>query len=153
MSDTPPDVPAGWHTDPQGRHELRDWDGSKWTDHVSDAGVTSSDPVTPKKALFSRIESAVTIGDDQNDAAKDKVRGQVDGDGLLGTGVNARTGAGGGALFSEPVLVVNQTTKLVELNNEYSVYDQDANTIATVARSGSHRSNRRLASCRASTSS
>lgn len=38
-------VPAGWHTDPSGRHELRYWDGSDWTDHVSDAGKTKTDPL------------------------------------------------------------------------------------------------------------
>jgi len=136
MSDTPSDVPAGWHPDPQGRHELRYWDGAKWTDHVSDSGVTATDPVTPKKSLFSRIEEAVTVGDDQDDDAKDKVRRQVDGEGMFGTGVNARTDRGGGALFSEPVLVVNQKTKIIELNNQYSVYDQDGNVIATVNQVG-----------------
>jgi uncharacterized protein YxjI len=136
MSDTPAESPAGWHPDPQGRHELRYWDGAKWTDHVSDAGVTAKDAVTPKKSLFARIESAVTIGDDHSDAAKEKVKGQVDGQGRFGTGVQARTEAGGGSLFTEAVLVVNQKTKLIELSNQYSVYDQDGNVIATVNQVG-----------------
>jgi uncharacterized protein DUF2510 len=33
-----------WHPDPTGRHEMRYWDGARWTDHVSDAGVQSVDP-------------------------------------------------------------------------------------------------------------
>ncbi len=136
MSDTPAEAPADWHPDPQGRHEMRYWDGAKWTDHVSNAGVTSKDAVVPKKSLFARLESAVTIGDDESDSTKDKVKGQVDGDGLFGTGVNARTERGGGALFSEPVLVVNQKTKLIELSNQYSVYDQDGTVIATVNQVG-----------------
>lgn len=37
--------PAGWHADPRGRHELRYWDGSAWTEHVSDGGVQATDPV------------------------------------------------------------------------------------------------------------
>lgn len=37
--------PAGWHPDPRGRHELRYFDGQAWTDHVSDQGATSRDPV------------------------------------------------------------------------------------------------------------
>ena len=82
MSDTPAEAPADWHPDPQGRHEMRYWDGAKWTDHVSNAGVTSKDAVVPKKSLFARLESAVTIGDDESDSTKDKVKGQVDGDGL-----------------------------------------------------------------------
>lgn len=36
---------AGWMPDPSARHQLRYWDGSAWTDHVSDQGVTSSDPI------------------------------------------------------------------------------------------------------------
>jgi uncharacterized protein YxjI len=103
---------------------------------VSDAGVTAKDAVTPKKSLFARIESAVTIGDDHSDAAKEKVKGQVDGQGRFGTGVQARTEAGGGSLFTEAVLVVNQKTKLIELSNQYSVYDQDGNVIATVNQVG-----------------
>jgi hypothetical protein len=38
---------AAWHPDPGGRHELRYWDGSAWTDHVSDNGVTGIDPLPP----------------------------------------------------------------------------------------------------------
>ncbi len=37
---------AAWHPDPTGRHELRYWDGSQWTDHVSDNGVQSTSPLT-----------------------------------------------------------------------------------------------------------
>lgn len=35
--------PGGWHPDPYRRHEFRWWDGTAWTDHVSDAGVASLD--------------------------------------------------------------------------------------------------------------
>jgi hypothetical protein len=55
VSTTPEDVPsppgptmqghpAEWATDPTGRHEYRYWDGTTWTSHVSDAGVTGTDP-------------------------------------------------------------------------------------------------------------
>lgn len=40
----PPPVPAGWHGDPYRAHELRYWDGSRWTEHVSNGGVVSADP-------------------------------------------------------------------------------------------------------------
>ena len=36
--------PAGWRPDPFGRFEVRYWNGSEWTDHVSRAGVTTRDP-------------------------------------------------------------------------------------------------------------
>jgi Domain of unknown function (DUF4041)/T5orf172 domain/Protein of unknown function (DUF2510) len=34
-----------WHPDPMGRHQLRFWDGTVWSEHVSDNGVTSIDPL------------------------------------------------------------------------------------------------------------
>jgi hypothetical protein len=37
-------MPPQWHPDPSGRHELRYWNGTTWTDDVSDNGVTSTDP-------------------------------------------------------------------------------------------------------------
>jgi hypothetical protein len=41
---TTPAVPAGWYHDPAGRYELRYWDGSAWTEHVSRAGQQYTDP-------------------------------------------------------------------------------------------------------------
>ncbi|MFT5026981.1 MAG: hypothetical protein ACI9CV_001744, partial [Ilumatobacter sp.] len=35
---TPPD----WHPDPNGRADLRYWDGAAWTEHVSTGGVQST---------------------------------------------------------------------------------------------------------------
>ena len=37
--------PGAWHPDPSGRHELRWWDGTRWTEHVSDRGATSTDAI------------------------------------------------------------------------------------------------------------
>jgi hypothetical protein len=39
-----PAVPAGWYADPAARFELRYWDGSTWTEHVSRAGQQFTDP-------------------------------------------------------------------------------------------------------------
>jgi hypothetical protein len=38
-------TPAAWHPDPTARHEMRYWDSTRWTEHVSDAGVQATDPV------------------------------------------------------------------------------------------------------------
>ena len=38
-----PAVPAGWYADPAGRYELRYWDGTTWTEHVSRAGQQYTD--------------------------------------------------------------------------------------------------------------
>ncbi len=32
---------AGWFADPSGRHQLRYWNGARWTEHVSDSGTQS----------------------------------------------------------------------------------------------------------------
>ncbi|POX43215.1 Scramblase [Streptomyces sp. Ru73] len=48
----------------------------------------------------------------------------------------APAGPGGGSLFTEPVLVVNQKAKLIEMTNEYSVFDQHGNTIGSVVQVG-----------------
>jgi hypothetical protein len=37
-------TPARWFRDPFGRYELRYWDGNKWTEHVSQHGLTNTDP-------------------------------------------------------------------------------------------------------------
>ena len=41
----PPSVPAAWHADPSGRHQLRYWDGEAWTEHISNDGTASFDPI------------------------------------------------------------------------------------------------------------
>lgn len=51
---------ASWQSDPLHRHELRWWDGERWTGHVSDAGVNGDDPVqmdgtTPAPAVTSPV--------------------------------------------------------------------------------------------------
>lgn len=40
----PPSAPPGWVSDPHRRYELRYWDGTGWTHHVSSAGVQTTDP-------------------------------------------------------------------------------------------------------------
>lgn len=37
-------APAGWYADPSRRFELRYWNGTKWTEHVSRGGQQSTDP-------------------------------------------------------------------------------------------------------------
>jgi hypothetical protein len=39
-----PDTAASWKPDPGNVHELRWWDGTRWTEHVLDAGRPSTDP-------------------------------------------------------------------------------------------------------------
>jgi tetratricopeptide (TPR) repeat protein len=37
--------PPGWHADPTARHQHRYWDGTRWSEHVSNNGVTSIDTI------------------------------------------------------------------------------------------------------------
>jgi putative membrane protein len=39
----PAAIPSGWYADPSGRHELRYWRDGRWTEHVSNHGVTAVD--------------------------------------------------------------------------------------------------------------
>ena len=46
--------PAGWYRDPSRRHEHRYWDGARWTDHVSNKGITTSDPIRDRGSPVAR---------------------------------------------------------------------------------------------------
>lgn len=37
--------PPNWYPDPAGHHQMRFWDGTTWSSHVSDNGVPSEDPL------------------------------------------------------------------------------------------------------------
>ncbi|CAB4857827.1 unannotated protein [freshwater metagenome] len=119
--------PANWHPDPMNRHQLRYWDGSQWTEHVSDNGVTGVDPVQAKG--LDRLEQALTIGN-EGDAAK--IAAQVSDTGWRGAGVTGAAFQGAGSLFTEPILVVNQKAKIIELTNQYSVFNAQGQQVASV---------------------
>ena len=36
---------GSWYTDPTGRFASRYWDGTRWTEHVSDGDMTTTDPL------------------------------------------------------------------------------------------------------------
>jgi hypothetical protein len=42
--------PARWVSDPFGRHEVRYWNGKRWTEHVADKGVQATDPPVRRSA-------------------------------------------------------------------------------------------------------
>jgi hypothetical protein len=55
-------APAGWFADPGRRHELRYWDGQRWTEHVSDRGIPGVDTVPVAEGPRSRPPDAA-VGD------------------------------------------------------------------------------------------
>ncbi|MFJ9723721.1 phospholipid scramblase-related protein [Streptomyces sp. NPDC101209] len=113
---------AGWYPDPHGAPQtLRYWDGAQWTQHTQAGGQ-------PQAAAQHIPQQAVP----QQPAGPDpRVQRQVQ----QQAGV-APSGPGGGSLFTEPVLVVNQKAKLIELTNEYTVMDQNGNQIGSVTEVG-----------------
>ena len=67
------DNEAGWQPDPTGKHDHRYWDGSQWTENVSDAGVASTDPydaaeADPAAPLGSTEPTIVTPVGDSTDS-------------------------------------------------------------------------------------
>ncbi|WP_328676262.1 phospholipid scramblase-related protein [Streptomyces sp. NBC_01261] len=112
-------TPAGWYPDPHGAPQtLRYWDGVKWTDHTNadQQGQAAQQPqAVPQQQA----------GPDPR--AQRQVKQQVQQQAGVAGG-----GPGGGSLFTEPVLVVNQKAKLIELTNEYKVMDQNGNVIGSV---------------------
>jgi uncharacterized protein YxjI len=54
---------------------------------------------------------------------------------LARAGADAGSG-GGGTIFTEPVLVVNQKAKIIEVNNEYAIFDGQARQIGAVRQVG-----------------
>ena len=118
MTDTGSHGP-NWYPDPMGRHEYRWYDGTNWTDQVSSHGRQSTDALTTP---------ATTV---VSDVKQERIT-----QGLARAGVEAGAVAGGGTLFTEPVLVVAQKAKLIELSNEYAIHDQNGNQIGAVREVG-----------------
>lgn len=121
MSDTGGNPPAGWHPDPFGRHEHRWWDGAQWSDQVSSHGRQSVDPPSAGQGPTAPVVNH----------SPERIQRQV----AQQAGV-APTAQGGGTLFTEPVLVVNQKAKLIEINAEYGIFSQQGNQIGAVRQVG-----------------
>ncbi|MEM7143308.1 MAG: phospholipid scramblase-related protein [Actinomycetota bacterium] len=111
---------ADWYPDPGGVHELRYHDGTQWTEHVSNHGKQST-------ASLHDAGAVPTTG-----MSQEKIQAQV----AAKAGIDPAAASGGGTLFSEPVLVVNQKAKLLELNSEYAVYDQNGTQIGAIRQVG-----------------
>ena len=121
-------TPADWYPDPMGRHELRYWDGEIWTEHISSHGRQSTDPVEglPKTVVGVQAPEKVQrqIEKHQNQSVK---RGVPSGPPAF---------ASGGSLLTEPIVVVNQKMKLIEVNTEFALFDSNGQQVGAVRQVG-----------------
>lgn len=106
---------------------MRWWDGRQWTQHVQptqQAQPTQQQHGTPDA-------SAIELGfggTGNTGSVQHQIQHQAE--------VGGQVAGGGGTLFSEPILVVNQKAKLVEMANDYAVYDQNGRQLGSVRQTG-----------------
>lgn len=142
-------TPEAWHADPTGRFEYRWWDGTAWTASVSTGGVTQNDPLQASA-------DASQTGSQLPGSAAPPPPGQADQTGYVpagnvpgakiqaqaakavsrSPGSSSNPATAGYDLLNEPVLVVNQKAKLIEIKNEYAIYNGAGNQIGGVRQVG-----------------
>jgi uncharacterized protein YxjI len=155
----------GWYPDPSGSGQQRYWDGNQWTQHLAPQQPPAAGQHPPQqqhapaqqpggqqrpagqyppqqqhapaqqpggqqqpagqRSVFDNFELDVSGGHNASHIQQQAQQAGVSGG-----------GRGGGTIFTEPVLVVNQKTKLIEINNEYSVFGQDGQQLAAVVQVG-----------------
>lgn len=125
---TQSNIPAGWHPDPHGAPQLlRYWDGVNWTEHTHPVQAQAPVAAQPQGAQPPTAQPHGAVPPRQQFAPQQAGAQQF---------VPQQGAPGCGSLFGQQVLVVNQKAKLIELTNEYSVFDQQGNTVGSVVQVG-----------------
>ncbi|WP_326606741.1 phospholipid scramblase-related protein [Streptomyces sp. NBC_01800] len=124
-------VSVGWYPDPHGAPQLlRFWDGSQWTEHTNPAGGQQ-----PQAPVQGQVPQQQAAPQHQQAAAQPQAAPQQFAPQQVAQPQQGGV-PGGASLFNQQVLVVNQKAKLIEVTNEYSVFDQHGNTIGSVIQVG-----------------
>lgn len=155
------EIPANWYPDPMGRHEFRWWDGHAWTENVASHGRQSVDKKETVKNVApamgaDKIQKQVTKHDAQSakhlDAASlsqpppptgqpvapsDSIQPAASPDAFQPPGPGAAVGPTSSIpLLDRQLLVINQKVKLIEVNTEFSIYDENGAAIGSVRQVG-----------------
>jgi Scramblase/Protein of unknown function (DUF2510) len=120
---TQPSPPPGWYPDPAGSGGSRWWDGRTWTEHVQ--GPPAPQPTPAQAQPVHQQHGQQQYGSQQQYGAHQQYGAQQH-------GATPRRSV----LHDQPVLLVNQKTKLVELTNEYAVLDAHEVQIGAVVEVG-----------------
>lgn len=125
------DTPADWYPDPYGRSELRYWDGAAWSEHVSSNGKQTVDPVGLNQA-------PAQVSGVRSDKVQQQVERHFTNAERRGATADREAGAAStsGDLLSQQLFVVNQKAKLIEINNEYAIFDRNGAQIGSVRQVG-----------------
>ncbi|GAB3203100.1 phospholipid scramblase-related protein [Geodermatophilus arenarius] len=113
---TQPLPPPGWYPDPAGSGGSRWWDGRTWTGHVQQPAPP---PRVPQQTPVQQPVQPAYGGQQQYGPQQQY-------------GAQPRRSV----LHDQPVLLVDQKTKLVELTNEYAVLDGNGTQIGAVVEVG-----------------
>lgn len=111
--------PANWYPDPMGRAELRYYDGTQWTEHVSTAGEQQVDPFGTAASMTQGLGDYLVSGANASKFT-----------------FNQPQWAGTGHLFTEPVLVVQQQGGWVETAANYEISSHDGTRLGSVRQVG-----------------
>ncbi|MET7366521.1 phospholipid scramblase-related protein [Streptomyces sp. NPDC005566] len=142
---TQSNIPAGWHPDPHGAPQLlRYWDGSQWTEHThpAQAPAAGQAPAAVQAAAQAPVQPQAAAPQQQVPQQQMAPQQQVPQQQAAPQQAAPQQAApqqgapGAGSLFNQQVLVVNQKAKLIEVTNEYRVFDQQGNTVGSVVQVG-----------------